>query len=328
MPELSPAAAADPLEERIATFRRFTRFYTRQMGWLHRGILNTPFSMTEGRVLYEIAHREPTTASALVADLRLDHAHLSRMLRRFEENGLVKRVTAREDGRQRLLRLTPKGRRAFDALNQGSRDQVAGLLGPLPARDQARVVAAMASVESMLSQAPAEPAAGLALRPHQPGDMGWVMSINGALYAREYGWDMSYEALVGRITADFLDHVDPARERCWIAELDGERVGSVFVVRKSDTVAQLRLLVVDPKARGLGLGTRLVNECLAFATAAGYESMTLWTQSILTSARAIYARAGFERISEAPHHSFGVDLVGEIWERALRAESPADGPVR
>jgi DNA-binding MarR family transcriptional regulator/GNAT superfamily N-acetyltransferase len=317
MPELH-SVAADPLEERIAAFRRFTRFYTRQMGWLHRGILNTPFSMTEGRVLYEIAHREPTTASALVVDLRLDHAHLSRMLRRFEQNGLVKRAKARDDGRQRLLRLTPKGRRAFEALNKGSRDQVAGLLGPLPARDQARVGAAMASVETMLSQPAADPAAGLVLRPHQPGDMGWVVSINGALYAREYGWDMTYEALVGRITADFLDRFDPACERCWIAELDGERVGSVFVVRKSDTVAQLRLLIVDPKARGLGLGTRLVDECVSFAAGAGYDTMTLWTQSILTSARAIYARAGFEKVSESPHHSFGADLVGEVWERPLR----------
>jgi GNAT superfamily N-acetyltransferase len=204
-------------------------------------------------------------------------------------------------------------------LNEGSRRQVAELLQPLMPSDQSRVVAAMASVETLLTQPASERTDAVALRPHRAGDIGWVVSANGALYAAEYGWDLTYEALVAKIAAEFIETLDPARERCWIAELDGERVGSVFVVRKTDEIAQLRLLLVEPRARGMGLGARLVDECVAFATQAGYRRMTLWTQSILTAARRIYQRAGFVRVSEAPHHSFGVDLVAETWERSLSA---------
>jgi len=302
------------LEARIAAVRRFTRFYTRQIGVLQESLLDTAFSLTEGRVLYELAHRDAVTASALAADLDLDHGYLSRILRRFDAAGLIAKKRAKDDGRQTLITITAKGRKAFAPLNKGSHDQVAEMLGKLSAVDQARMIGAMAQVESLLGEASESP---IVLRPHQPGDMGWVTSANGTLYAQEYGWDMTYEALVARITADFIDNFNAKRERCWIAEIDGERVGSVFVVRKTDEIAKLRLLIIDPKARGRGLGKRLVDECLRFAKAAGYSSMTLWTQSNLLAARGIYAKAGFEKVAEEPHHSFGVDLIGETWDRAL-----------
>ena len=301
-------------EQRITAVRRFSRFYTRQLGLLRESLVATRFSLTEARVLYELAHREQVTASALAAELDLDHGYLSRILRGFGEEGLLKKVPAPDDRRQSLITITAKGRKAFAPLNQGSHDQVAELLGSLSDAEQARVVGAMATVESLLGDKQDPP---IVLRPHRPGDMGWVTSANATLYAQEYGWDMSYEALVARITADFIDNFDARRERCWIAEIDGERVGSVFVVRKTDAIAKLRLLIIDPKARGRGLGKRLVEECLRFAREAGYSSMTLWTQSCLTAARGIYARAGFKLVAEEPHHSFGVDLVGETWEREL-----------
>jgi len=307
---------ANDLESRIAAVRRFSRFYTRQLGLLQESLVHTRFSLTEARVLYELAHREPTTATALAADLDLDHGYLSRILRRFGEAGLVSKKRTANDGRQNLIAITAKGRKAFAPLNKGSHDQVAELLGTLSPAEQARVVSAMATVESLLQPSAQKPSMVL-LRNHRPGDMGWVTSAHGALYAQEYGWDISFEALVAKIAAEFIEKFDPARERCWIAELDGAPVGSVFVVRKTDVVAKLRLLIVDPKARGLGLGKRLVDECLRFATDAGYSSMTLWTQSILTSARGIYQRAGFKLVAAEPHHSFGVDLVGETWERDL-----------
>jgi len=301
-------------EQRITAVRRFSRFYTRELGLLRESLVATRFSLTEARVLYELAHREQVTASALAAELDLDHGYLSRILRRFGEEGLLKKVRAPDDRRQSLITITAKGRKAFAPLNQGSHDQVAELLGSLSDAEQARVVGAMATVESLLGDKQDPP---IVLRPHRPGDMGWVTSANATLYAQEYGWDMSYEALVARITADFIDNFDARRERCWIAEIDGERVGSVFVVRKTDAIAKLRLLIIDPKARGRGLGKRLVEECLRFAQETGYTSMTLWTQSCLTAARGIYARAGFKLVAEEPHHSFGVDLVGETWEREL-----------
>jgi DNA-binding MarR family transcriptional regulator/GNAT superfamily N-acetyltransferase len=305
------------LEQRIAAVRRFTRFYTRQIGLLQEGLLASRFSLTEARVLYELAHRDALTASELAAELDLDHGYLSRILRRFAEDGLLEKARAPDDGRLSLLSLTAKGHKAFAPLNKGSHDQVAALLGRLGEADQQRVVGAMEMVESLLGVLPSPRPAALLLRPHQPGDMGWVTSAHGALYAQEYGWDISFEALVAKITAEFIDNFDAKRERCWIAELDGERVGSVFVVRKSDEIAKLRLLIVDPKARGLGLGKRLVEECLRFAKSAGYSSMTLWTQSNLTAARGIYQRCGFALTAQDPHHSFGVDLIGETWDTAL-----------
>ena len=304
----------DLFEQRIAAVRRFSRFYTRQLGLLQESLVHTRFSLTEARVLYELAHREQVTASALAADLDLDHGYLSRILRRFGEEGLLKKARAPADGRQSLLTITAKGRKAFAPLNQGSHDQVAELLGGLSEGEQARVVGAMATVESILGDRSPQ---GVLLRPHRPGDMGWVTSAHGALYAGEYGWDISFEALVAKIAAEFIENFNPAREHCWIAELDGAPVGSVFVVRKTDAIAKLRLLIVDRQARGLGLGKRLVEECLRFARGAGYSSMTLWTQSCLTAARGIYQRAGFKLVAEEPHHSFGVDLIGETWERDL-----------
>jgi DNA-binding MarR family transcriptional regulator/GNAT superfamily N-acetyltransferase len=308
--------STSPFEERIRAVRRFSRFYTRQLGLLQESLVHTRFSLTEARVLYELAHRETVTASQLASDLDLDHGYLSRILRRFGEDGLLRRVRAANDARQSIISITAKGRKAFAPLNKNSRDQVAAMLDRLDAADQQRVVGAMAAVERLLDVAPKSIPA-IVLRPHEPGDMGWITSANAAIYAKEYGWDLSYEALVARITADFIDNFDAKRERCWIAELDGERVGSVFVVRKSDEIAKLRLLILDPRARGLGLGRRLVEECLRFATSAGYSSMTLWTQSILTAARAIYSQTGFRLVAEEPHHSFGVDLIGETWEREL-----------
>jgi len=304
----------DLFEQRIAAVRRFSRFYTRQLGLLQESLVHTRFSLTEARVLYELAHREQVTASALAADLDLDHGYLSRILRRFGEEGLLKKARAPADGRQSLLTITAKGRKAFAPLNKGSHDQVAELLGGLSEPEQARVVGAMATVEAILGDRSPQ---GVLLRPHRPGDMGWVTSAHGALYAGEYGWDISFEALVAKIAAEFIENFNPAREHCWIAELDGSPVGSVFVVRKTDAIAKLRLLIVDRQARGLGLGKRLVEECLRFAKGAGYSSMTLWTQSCLTAARGIYQRAGFKLVAEEPHHSFGVDLIGETWERDL-----------
>jgi DNA-binding MarR family transcriptional regulator/GNAT superfamily N-acetyltransferase len=304
----------DLFEQRIAAVRRFSRFYTRQLGLLQESLVHTRFSLTEARVLYELAHREQVTASALAADLDLDHGYLSRILRRFGEEGLLKRARAPADGRQSLITITAKGRKAFAPLNKGSHDQVSELLGGLSEPEQARVVGAMATVEAILGDRSSQ---GVLLRPHRPGDMGWVTSAHGALYAGEYGWDISFEALVAKIAAEFIENFNPAREHCWIAELDGAPVGSVFVVRKTDAIAKLRLLIVDRQARGLGLGKRLVEECLRFAKGAGYSSMTLWTQSCLTAARGIYQRAGFRLVAKEPHHSFGVDLIGETWERDL-----------
>jgi DNA-binding MarR family transcriptional regulator/GNAT superfamily N-acetyltransferase len=309
--------ASDELEDRIAAVRRFSRFYTRQLGLLQESLVHTRFSLTEARVLYELAHRDPTTATALAADLDLDHGYLSRILRRFGEAGLLSKKRIPNDGRQNLIAITAKGRKAFAPLNKGSHDQVAELLGGLSPSEQQRVVSAMATVENLLQPSAADKPPLLLLRDHRPGDMGWVTSAHGALYAQEYGWDISFEALVGKIAAEFIEKFDSQRERCWIAELDGAPAGSVFVVRKTDAIAKLRLLIVDPRARGLGLGKRLVDECLRFAKDAGYSSMTLWTQSILTSARGIYQRAGFRLVAEEPHHSFGVDLIGETWERDL-----------
>jgi DNA-binding MarR family transcriptional regulator/GNAT superfamily N-acetyltransferase len=308
--------ASDDLEARIAAVRRFSRFYTRQLGLLQESLVRTPFSLTQARVLYELAHRAPTTATALAADLDLDHGYLSRILRRFGEAGLIKKTPAPGDARQSLIAITAKGRKAFAPLNKNSHDQASELLGRLSPAEQARVVAAMATVESLLQPSAEKPPLWV-LRNHRPGDMGWVVSAHGALYAQEYGWDISFEALVAKIAAEFIENLDPARERCWIAERDGAPAGSAFVVRKTDAVAKLRLLIVDPRARGLGLGKRLVDECLRFAKDAGYSSMTLWTQSILTAARGIYQGAGFTLVAEEPHHSFGVDLIGETWERDL-----------
>ncbi|HKW52559.1 MAG TPA: helix-turn-helix domain-containing GNAT family N-acetyltransferase, partial [Stellaceae bacterium] len=254
-------------------------------------------------------------AGGLCRDLGLDPGYVSRMLRRFEKQRLIQRTRSAVDGRQSFLALTPAGREAFGGLNRRSRDEVAALLKPLGASEQQRLVAAMAGITQLLRPEPA--AAPWRLREQRPGDMGWVVSRHGALYAEEFGWDESFEALVAEIVAKFIEQRDPKRERCWLAERDGEILGSVLLVKQRATVAKLRLLLVEPQARGLGVGARLVDECVRFASLAGYRKVTLWTQSILVAARHIYERAGFRRVREEPHTSFGHDLVGEYWERKL-----------
>jgi DNA-binding MarR family transcriptional regulator/N-acetylglutamate synthase-like GNAT family acetyltransferase len=304
------------LERRVADVRRFSRFYTQKIGVLRRAYLQSPFTLTEARVLYELAHRERSTASELGRDLGLDAGYLSRILRRFEKKGLLTRKTAAEDGRQQVLSLTRKGEEAFAPLNVRSRDEIATLLGPLSERQQKRLVEAMQEIETLLGAAP-EPKAPYMLRPHQPGDIGWVTHRHGVLYAQEYGWDETFEALVAEVAAAFIRNFDPRKERCWIAEKDGEIVGSAFLVKKSSTVAKIRLVYVEPKARGLGIGARLTAECERFARQAGYKKITLWTNSILLAARHIYEKAGFRLVASEPHHSFGHDLVGETWEKKL-----------
>jgi DNA-binding MarR family transcriptional regulator/GNAT superfamily N-acetyltransferase len=304
------------LEQAVATVRRFNRFYTRQIGLLHEGFLGSPFSLTEGRVLYELAHRESPTATQLARDLDLDPGYLSRILRDFEQRGLLARKPSPADGRQSLLSLTPRGREAFAPLNVRSRDEIGAMLRPLAPVDQARLVEAMHTIEALLGT-PVAPRVPYILRPPRPGDMGWVVHRHGVLYAQEYGWDETFEALVAGIVAAFVRDHDPRRERCWIAERDGQNVGSVFCVKQSDTVAQLRLLIVEPGARGLGIGARLTEECVRFARSLGYQKVMLWTNSVLVAARHIYERAGFRRVREEPHRSFGHDLVGETWELSL-----------
>ena len=303
-------------EDRIAAVRRFNRFYTRHLGALNHGFLRSPFSLTEARVLYEIAHRDRPTATEIARDLGLDAGYVSRILKAFRARTLIDSEASEADGRRNLLALTAQGGRAFAALDKASRDDVDALLAGLPAPEQTRLLGAMATIEDLLDDRPAE-AAPYLLRPHQPGDMGWVVHRQAVLYTQEYGWDGTFEALVAEIAAQFLRDFDPARERCWIAERDGEIVGSVFVVRRSDEVAKLRLLYVEPKARGLGIGRRLVAECIRFAKAAGYRKMTLWTNDVLTAARHLYEAAGFRLVEEERHRSFGKDLVGQTWDRDL-----------
>ena len=301
---------------RIASVRRFSRFYTQKIGVLEEGLLQSRFSLTEARVLYELAHRDRPTAGELARELRLDPGYLSRILRGFRRQGLIDRARAATDGRFNHLSLTAAGEAEFAPLDARSRDEIGTLLATLGEGAQRRLITAMHSIEELLDPGPAE-AEPFMLRPPQPGDIGWVAARHGAIYAAEYGFDMRFEALVAEIAAAFVTQFDPRRERCWIAEKDGEPAGSVFLVRDTDTVAKLRLLLVEPAARGLGIGRRLVEECIGFAQAAGYQKITLWTQSILVAARHIYEAAGFRLVRTEPHHSFGHDLVGEYWERVL-----------
>jgi DNA-binding MarR family transcriptional regulator/N-acetylglutamate synthase-like GNAT family acetyltransferase len=303
-------------DRRVGAVRRFNRFWTRRIGVLREEYLESPFSLTEVRVLYELAHREDTTASELGKELGLDKGYLSRILRGFEERGLIAKKPSETDGRRSLLRLTEGGQEAFVPLDARSREDVGAMLEALSAAEQDRLVGAMRTIERLIGARP-EPKVPYLLRQHEPGDMGWVVHRHGVLYAREYGWDERFEAMVARIVADFVDYYDPAKERCWIVEMAGEIVGCVFVVKASDTVAKLRLLLVEPEARGLGLGTHLVEECIRFARGRGYEKLTLWTNSVLDAARHIYEEKGFEVVEDEEHHSFGKDLIGQNWELKL-----------
>jgi DNA-binding MarR family transcriptional regulator/GNAT superfamily N-acetyltransferase len=304
------------ISQRVEAVRRFNRFYTKQIGVLQEGLLESPFSLSEARVIYELAHHEQTTATELGEDLGLDAGYLSRMLSDFHKDGLIEKQPSEADGRRNLLSMTEHGVEAFRVLNAASRSDVGTMLSELSEEEQAQLVEAMHAIEGLLG-AQAECGVPYLLRPHQPGDMGWVVHRHGVLYAREYGWDERFEALVAEIVAGFIQNYDPKRERCWLAEKDGEIVGSVFLVSKSKTVAKLRLLLVEPKARGLGIGKRLVEECVRFARLVGYRKITLWTNDVLDAARHIYEKTGFCLVHEEPHHSFGHDLVGQTWELKL-----------
>ena len=308
------------LRHRVAAVRRFNRFYTKQIGVLQQGLLRSPFSLTEVRVLYELAHRPEATAAELVDELGVDPGYLSRIIRRFQSRGLLTRTRSSDDARRRHVRLTRRGRAIFARLDAEASAEVAAMLRHRPVELQRRLLEAMSTIERVLSP-PSRPHTGgsppYVLRLHRPGDMGWVVHRHGVLYAEEYGWDERFEALVAAIVARFIQRFDPERERCWIAERDGEILGSVFLVKRTKTIAQLRLLLVEPSARGLGLGSHLVSECGRFAREAGYRKVMLWTNDVLEAARRIYERAGYRLVHEEPHRSFGPELIGQTWELVL-----------
>ena len=302
-------------EQRVGAVRRFSRFYTRRIGLLQDGLLETQFSLTQARVLYELAHKPDCTATDVVAALGIDHGYLSRILRNFEERGLISRKRAKDDGRQIVLALTAKGQLAFGALDKRSQKDMGAMLRGLSEAEQERLVAAMGTIETLIEREPNK--RSYTLRAHRPGDMGWVVAKHGELYAKEYGWDHTIEAITADIVSAFLKNYDPKRERCWIAEMDGEPVGSIFLVRDSDDTARIRLLIVDPKARGLGVGRDLARRSIAFAREVGYAKITLWTHAVLTAARAIYEREGFKLTRQWVHEDFGKPVESETWELLL-----------
>jgi DNA-binding MarR family transcriptional regulator/N-acetylglutamate synthase-like GNAT family acetyltransferase len=307
-------------KDAVAAVRRFNRFYTRHIGVLRKTYLDSPYSLGEARVLYEIAHGDGVMARDIARALDLDAGYLSRVLRNFEKSGLITRKTSKTDGRQSHLALTARGRKVQAPLEQRSQDQTGDMLGRLSAAQQARLVAAMESIGGLLDGAASPQAAEKpipTLRQPRPGDFGWMVARHAELYAQEYGWTAPFEGLCAQIVAEFANKNDPARERCWIAELNGENVGSVMLVKDSDDVARIRLLLVDPKARGLGLGAKLIDECISFARECGYKHMTLWTHSILTAARHIYKKAGFTLTGTEEHTSWGKPVVSEYWDMTL-----------
>jgi len=309
------AIVAEHPEDRVAAVRAFGRFYTNVIGVLREGLLGTPYSLTEARVIFELAQRDATELADLRRVLDLDAGYLSRIVARFETDGIAMRERSEADRRRQVVRLTDQGRAVFERLDQRSAEEVRTLLAQLNEEDQRRMIGAMRAIQEILQDSPRRQL--VVLRPPGPGDFGWVVHRHGALYAEEYGWDDSFEALVTRIVADYLEYRDAQRESAWIAEVDGEPVGCVLCTKKEEKVAQLRLLLVEPSARGMGIGTRLVEECIRFARRAGYERIMLWTNDVLEDARRIYEHAGFELVEEERHHSFGHDLVGQNWLRAL-----------
>jgi DNA-binding MarR family transcriptional regulator/ribosomal protein S18 acetylase RimI-like enzyme len=315
--DVSPDQASN---DQVLAVRAFNRFYTRKLGVLDQQLLKSPFSLSEARVLYELAHPNSPggelSAKEIGVALGLDPGYLSRIVQNFDEAGLIARQPLATDRRQYQLSLTAKGRQAFAKLERTTHEDVAAMLRPLSGEDRRRLTGAMETIERLLG-VPRTPAPAASLRDPRPGDMGWVVQSHGALYASEYGFDSRFEALVAEIVAKFMTSFDASRERCWIADIEGRPVGSVFLVKASDDVAKLRLLLLDPAARGQRLGQRLVAECIAFARACGYRRITLWTQSILVAARKIYQDAGFTLVATEPHRSFGQNLIGETWEREL-----------
>jgi DNA-binding MarR family transcriptional regulator/GNAT superfamily N-acetyltransferase len=312
--------AIEQRQHRIAAVRGFNRFYTRQIGVLRKTFLDSPYSLGEARVLYEIASGRSPTASDIGRALDLDAGYLSRVLRNFERRELIERKAAPNDARQSHLRLSTRGRKAYAPLEQRSQRSVGAMLGKLTAEEQARLLAAMNTIETLLGGTPAAkppPQRRYMLRAPRPGDFGWVVKRHAELYAAEYQWTEPFEGLCAQIVADFANKTDQSGERCWIAEMDGENVGCVFLARDSATVARLRLLLVDPKARGLGLGARLVDECVRYARSAGYKTITLWTHAVLTAARHIYQKAGFTLTRSEPRQSWGQPVVSEHWDLEL-----------
>jgi len=295
--------------------RAFNRFYTRQIGLLDQAFLGSPFTLTEGRVLYELAHRNSPTATEIGRELSLDPGYLSRLLKKLERGGYLDRGRDAEDARQRPLRLTKVGRRAFQRLDRASGEQVSSMIGGLTPAQVIELVGSMQTVRQVLQ--PEGTASTYTLRPLRIGDIGWITHRQGILYAQEYGWDATYEGLVAEILGAFVKQFDPAGENAWIAERDGAIIGSVFLVRESATTAKLRLLYVEPSARGMGIGRHLVDSCIAFAREKGYRTLRLWTNDVLVSARRIYQASGFRLIQEERHHSFGKDLTGQTWELTL-----------
>jgi len=310
------AASAPHDAQRVAAVRRFNRFYTQKLGVLQHAWLDSPFSLSEARVLYEITQRDRATASDIARDLGLDAGYLSRILRRFHKSGLIRKDVSPQDGRQSFLSMTARGRKAFDPLEARTERQVGAVLGRLTAQEQDRLVAAMRAIETMTAPEP-KPESDIILRQPRPGDLGWVVARHAELYAREYGWAENFEGVCAQIVADFVSRYDATCERCWIAEMDGRNVGSVFLVKDTGDVARLRLLLVDPVARGRGLGTRLTDECVRFARQCRYRSITLWTHQVLTAARHVYERAGFRLTSSEARRSFGQNVVSEHWDLAF-----------
>ncbi|MFL5481178.1 MAG: GNAT family N-acetyltransferase [Gemmatimonadaceae bacterium] len=302
--------------DQIAVIREFNRSYTKHLGVLNREFLQTPFSLAEGRVLYELYHHGPMTASAIGQELGLDPGYLSRILRGFNRRRLLGKEPSSTDGRRTFLRLSAAGRRALEEIDERQRRVVLQMLEHMSSAERSQLIGAMHKIERVLGLSPAR-ATPYLLRPHQPGDIGWIIHRQGIIYNVEYGWDETFDALAADVLSKFIVNFNPKRERSWIAERDGEIVGSVFCAEKTKSVAALRLLYVEASARGLGIGTRLVDECISFAGRVGYKKLSLWTNSVLHSARRIYEQAGFELVDSKPHHSFGKDLVGQTWELKL-----------
>ena len=302
--------------QRVAAVRSFNRFYTKHLGVLQDGWLQSPFTLAEARVLYEMHQRGSTTATDIGRALGLDAGYLSRILRRFHKLGLIRKAVSPDDARQSLLSLTARGQKAYAPLEIRTKREIGAMLGRLDRSEQDRLISAMHAVETMIAPAPTTQSE-IILRQPKPGDLGWVVARHAELYAQEYGWAENFEGICAQIVADFVSKYDAKRERCWIAEMDGRNVGCVFLVKDTETVARLRLLLVDPRARGRGLGTRLTDECVRFARACGYQGITLWTHSVLTAARLIYERAGFRLSSSEKRKSFGQDVVSEYWDMKL-----------